>query len=231
MFSRRHLVALGLGASLLAAMVTAAGAKDRHVASVLGADIVLSIPQGYCALDRNNPVDEETITTLEQVNAGRNTVLLMFADCKQLERLRTTGQSLSNSGVYLAPASARSPVKMSRSQFVREIAQVFKQRDLVEKWSEEGTRRVNAQDAGVEVERNVNLGLLHSDDTAVYTGVVQTLHVEGEGKAQIATVGGLTLVRRRVVSVNLSAPYSGKATVKSLLSTQRDLVKALLAAN
>lgn len=246
MLMRRRLVTLGLGVSLLGAtscggvgthhsegpIGSTAGAKDTHIASVLGADVVLSIPKGYCALDKKNRVDQEPISTLEQVNAGRNVILLMFADCKQLEMFRTTGESLSNSGVYMAPRSARRPVKMSRAQFVAEFtAQLKQQKQLTDKGHDEGKRRVKEQNAGAEIERNVNLGVLHSDDTAVYTGVLQTWQVEGGGKEQVVTVGGLTVVRERVISVNLSAEYRGKDTVTGLLTAQRGIVRALIAAN
>ncbi|HSF04716.1 MAG TPA: hypothetical protein VLG10_02900 [Methylomirabilota bacterium] len=233
MWIRHHLATLGLAASLVAVLGgPAAGAKDTHVASVLGANVVLSIPKGYCALDKNSRADNQPLSLLEEANTGRNIILLMFADCKQLQRFRTTGQSLSNSGVYMAPASARHPVKMPRARFVTEIASAFKrQRQLVDQGHEEGKRRVSQQDVGVEVEQVVNLGLLHSDDTAAYTGIVQTLQVEGSGKVQVAIVTGITLVRERVISVNLSADYSGHDTVTGLLAAQRELVKALIAAN
>jgi len=232
MLTRRHLVALGLGASLLLAIGSAAGAKDARIASVLGADVVLPVPKGYCALNKENPADKEVISSIEQVNAGRNTVLMTFADCKQLQAFRTEGQDLSNYGGYLAPASVRQPVKTPRAQFVADFAKVFKQqKGLVDQAVEEAKRRVKAQNAGTEIEQNVNLGLLHSDETAVYTGVSQTWQVEGGGKTQIVTVAGLTLVRERVISVNLSAPGNGKDAVNALLAVQRGIVRALIAAN
>jgi hypothetical protein len=231
MVMRRHLVTLGLGASLLLAVGSAVEAKDAHIASVLGADVVLSIPKGYCPLDKTTPADKAAISTLEQVNAGRNAILLMFADCKQLEAFRTMGQSLSNSGAYMAPASARRPIKTSRAQFVAEIAQVIKQRQLPAKGHEEAKQRVKELNAGVEIARNVDLGLLHSDDTAVYTGVLQTWQAEGGGTIQVVTIASLTLVRERVISVNLSVPVDGKDPVPALLAAQRGIVKALIAAN
>jgi len=60
---------------------------------------------------------------------------------------------------------------------------------------------------------------------------VQTWQVEGGGKEQVVTVEGLTLVRERVISVNLSAEYRGKDTVTGLLAAQRGIVRALIAAN
>lgn len=229
MSMRRHLASLGLGASLLVVMGCSAAAGTHRV-SVLGADVVLSIPKGHCALDKHNRADNEVISALEQVNAGRNAILLMFADCKELETYRATGESVSNSGVYMAPGSARQPVRMSRAQFVAKVAEVFRQQQpLVAKGHEEAKRRVKAH--GAEIDQNVSLGLLRSDETALYTGVMQTWQVEGGGKVQVATVTGLTVVRERVISINLSADYKGRDTVTALLATQRGLIRALIAAN
>ena len=232
MLTRRHLVALGLGASLLLAIGSTAGAKDTQIASVLGADVVLPVPKGYCALNKENPADKEVISSIEQVNAGRNTVLMVFADCKQLQAFRTKGQDLSNSGSYMTPASRREPLKMPRARFVAEMAKVLKQeKGPMDQAVEEAKRRAKAQETGTEIDQNVNLGLLHSDDTGAYMGVLQTLQVDGGGKTQVAIVAGLTLVRERVISVNLAAPGHGRDTVNALLAAQRAIVKALIAAN
>lgn len=232
MLTRRHLVALGLGASLFLAIGSAAGAKDTHIASVLGADVVLPVPKGYCVLNKENPADKAVISSMEQLNAGSNTVLLMFADCKQLTAFRTKGEDLANYGSYLAPASRREPLKMPRARFVAEMAKALKERkDLTDQAAAEAKRRVKAQDTGTEIDQTVILGLLHSDDTGAYIGLLQTWQVDGNGKTQQTTVSGLTLVRERVISVNLAAPGHNRDTVNALLAAQRGIVKALIAAN
>jgi hypothetical protein len=217
--------AIGLTLSVVAV------ADDSRTISVYGTELLLPIPAGQCALTKQHMADRSVISLTEQVNEGRNSVLMMFADCKELEDLRTKAKKLSNLGNYLAPRSARKRVIMPRADFAKIIGtQLEKRKTLIENAMEEGKRRVNAASA-IEIQKNVHLGLIHRDDLAAYTGLVQTWHQEGNATLRIATVSALTLVRGRVVAINRSAPYEGNITVTALLGDQRTLVMRLVAAN
>jgi hypothetical protein len=203
--------------------------KDTRTISVHGTNVIFPVPEGHCALTKRHSADKKAIELIERVNQGRNTVLMMFAECKQLEAYRSDAGDLSNYGSYLAPRSARKPVRMPRPRFVEIIgAQFEKQKAAIAQAQEEAKRRVKATGLNTEIQKNTNLGLIHRDDNAAYTGLVQTWHTKGAADTRIAAVTALTLVRERVISINLTAPHAGKATVKALLHDQRALVGRLV---
>lgn len=206
--------------------------QDTRTISVHGTNVVFPVPEGHCALTKRHKADKKAIELIERVNEGRNSVLMIFADCKQLEAYRTEASDLSNYGSYLAPRSARKPVRMPRAQFAAIIATQFeKQKAAIAQAQEEAMRRVKATGLNTEIQEYVHLGLLHRDDNAAYTGLLQTWHTDGTADTRVAAVTALTLVRERVISINLSAPHAGEATVKALLDAQQTLVKRLIATN
>lgn len=229
-FKRRLLVLFGL--LVVVSGSSHALAKDARTVSLLGANLVLPIPKGYCPLSAAHPADKDLMSRTERTVGTRNRVLLMFADCAQLKRYRSTGTAMSNSGSYMAPKSARKPVRMPRSKFARVIgAQIKKQTGAIKKAQRKMTERINKEGNGAELKGNKNLGLVRQDDTAAFMGLVQTWQAEGSSKILAGSVTGLTLVRERIVSLNLYAPYEGRKTIESLLKAQRANIKRLIEAN
>jgi len=205
---------------------------DTRTVSVHGTNVVFPVPDGHCALSKQHEADKRALALIEQVNKGRNTVLMMFADCKQLQAFRSDGGDLSNYGSYLAPRSARKPVRMPRARFTTIIgAQFEKQKAAIERAQEEAKQRVKATGLNSEIQENIHLGLLHRDRNAAYTGLLQIWRTEGAQDTKIAAVTALTLVRERVISINLSAPHTGDSTIQALLDDQQALVGKLIKTN
>lgn len=228
---KRHTL-LGFSIALVLSATGPAVADGNRTVSLVGADVTLPVPSGYCALVKSNAADNQLISLIERVNAGRNRLLLMFAECAQLKTFRASGKDLSSYGSYLAPVSASKPVNMPRARFATIIGKQFeKQKELIEKAMKEAKQRVRQNAPGLKLQDNQNLGLIHQDDTGAFTGVVQNWQTEGSAVSRLATVTGITLVRDRVVSMNLAASYTGKATVTALLSEQRKNIKRMIAAN
>lgn len=229
-FTRRLLVLFGLLA--LAPGASHALAQDAGTVSLLGAKVVLPVPKGYCPLTTAQAADKDLISRTERTVGVRNRLLLMFADCAQLKRYRSRGISLSNFGSYMAPKSAKKPLKMSRSRFTRLMGeQIEKQKDAIVKAQRQMTERLNKEGNRAALAGNENLGLIHQDDSAAFMGLVQTWQAEGSAKILVGAVTGLTLVRERVVSLNLYAPYKGKKSINALLTAQRANIERLIAAN
>ena len=152
-------------------------------------------------MTKQNKADRAAISLIERVNETRNTLLVMFADCKQLKAFRSEAHGLSDYGSYLAPRSAKKPVKMPRARFAKLIgAQFEKQKVAIKKAQEEAAARIKSSGLETNMQNNVNLGLIHRDDNAAYTGLLQTWYREGAELTRVATVTALTLVRKRVIS-------------------------------
>jgi len=196
--------------------------------------LTLPPPAGFCDLDPSQPADQEMLSVIQQLNAGHNQVLAISADCDQLDSLRAKGKLLTNYAMYLMPLSAGElPVSMSRAELIETIAASLGQFDGALDRAEDIMRdRLNEADAAIELQDLVNIGLLHRDDTALFTGILTRAMDPGTGKEEVtAVVTGLTLVSNRIVTLNLSAPYSGRPTLDGLLDEQRNNIQRLIDAN
>ena len=189
-------------------------------------------PNGYCPLSRSRLADREMLDTTEQLNAGHNRVLAIFAECGQLEAMRAKGAIVSNYAMYLMPLSAgEAPLEMPRAELIEAFAQALTQNEPFAQARETARDRIAEADLAIELQDMVGLGLLHRDDTAVFTGVLTRTAVEGAGIDVSAVVSGMTLISGRIVSLNLAAPYEGQQTVESLLAQQRGNIRQLLDSN
>lgn len=229
-----HVFPLSLLTALAVMLIGAgsAAAQESVTADLYGVQIALPIPAGYCQMTDKIPGDRDLLALLRQVNSRRNVVLAMFADCEELNSFRAKGSALSRTGSYLAPfTAAHKTIKMSRVKFAGVIAKQLKKEDLASSAHEEAKKRVREADAKSALEENVNLGLIHQDDSGAFLGLLQNWSYEGGKKSRVAVVTGMTLVRRKVVSINLSAPHQGWSTVERLLVAQRMNINRLIAAN
>ena len=189
-------------------------------------------PNGYCALSPSHFADREMLDTTEQLNAGHNRVLAIFAECGQLQAMRAKGAIVSNYAMYLMPLSAGdAPLEMPRAELIEALAQALNQNDPFARARDTVRERIEEADMAIELQDMVGLGLLHRDDTAVFTGVLTRTAVEGAGIDVSAVVSGMTLISGRIVSLNLAAPYDGQETVDSLLAQQRGNIRQFLDSN
>lgn len=226
----RTLVAL----CLLAAGTTAAAAieKSRQQNNARPYGLELPAPGGYCDLSTAHAADQEMVDATEQLNAGHNRVLSIFAECGQLAAMRADYSQLSNYGSYLAPLSAGdAPLSMSRAELLDALGTVIGGNDPFGRVGDILRDRITEADMAFELQDVIGLGLLDQDDRAVYTGALTRTVAEDGAVDVTAVVAGMTLVAGRIVSLNLAAPYEGKQTVSSLLDQQRDNLRRLIEAN
>ncbi len=189
-------------------------------------------PNGYCALSPSHLADRGMLHNTELLNAGHNRVLAIFADCGQLDAMRAKGAVVSNYAMYLMPLSAgEEPLEMPRADLIDALAHALTQDDPFALARDTVQERIAEADMSIELQDMVGLGLLHRDDTAVFTGVLTRTAIDGADVDVSAVVSAMTLVSGRIVSLNLAAPYEGQQTVDSLLAQQRGNIRLLLDSN
>lgn len=193
----------------------------------------LPIPEGFCLLSDDQPMDHEILENVRRFNEGRNEVLAMFAACGELQDFRTQGVALTNFGSYLAGLSAQGkPVSMARAAFVKMLADHLRSNDPLATAAQDIQDRAARIGAVVQKNQMVSLGLLTQDEAAVYTGLLLPNVAEGAGPDERdMVVTGITLLHGHPVSVNLSTAYSGENTLAPLLAAQQRLLRSLVAAN
>lgn len=233
--TRRAASLLSASLAIMVATAPAATGSPAVTVSIHGTEVVLPIPDGHCVLSDANAADRQRLSIVKRVNKGRNIVLALFADCAKLRAFRETGARLGGLGSYLAPASgAKRRYSMSRDRFVALMAKNFAGREgraAIAKAQAEAKRRIKDIDRRISLNENVNLGLVHKDETGVYSGAVQNWQNEGEAPIRFAVVFGLTLVRHKIVTTQVSRSYEGQETIERLVAADRAFVRRLIEAN
>lgn len=211
------------------ACATPAVAQTTTTVDVHGTRIAFYVPLGYCRLLEKHPVDGEALQLFRRINSGRNELLLMFANCRQLENYRATGKMLTKFGAYTIPVSAAgNNVTQPREEFVAAVA---KQVEAKMSAAEDPAGAVQEVDAKIALQQNVGLGLLHSDDKAAFIGAEHDWVYEGGEKWRMVVVSAMTVVRQKILGLHLSAPRRGRSTVRRLLASQRKNINTLIASN
>lgn len=221
---------------LIAALSFPAAAQAQSTESVDldGTAVKLTIPAGYCKLERGTPLGQAMYGTQERLQNGVNRVLLLFIDCAELKKVTTTpGQRFSHHGSYLSPLSngkaSRVPGGMSRQQAVDEIAKSIPALD-----NDTMQGRVNSRTAaeGVTVSK-MSSGLLTKDGNAAYLGLAANAAPSAGKDAgeRFRAVIFMTVLKGIVVSGNLYAPVEPGAPFDKLLEAQKKNAAAAVQAN
>lgn len=216
---------------VLVAGTTAAFSAATDFARVPG--LTLPAPEGFCALDPQQPADARMIDALNGMLAGAQISLLgMSAHCGQLEAWRTGKQLLEDFAQYQTPTFA-SKSNSSRSEWVK--ARCAKRRAEGEKTLPGMTEDVNARAETARVQARINemtaLGVLWEDAGACYTGMVQKILSEAGGEKTQLSVSAGTIVKGRVVNYILYTDDRDADSLSAALARHKRNIAALLAAN
>ena len=74
------------------------------------------------------------------------------------------------------------------------------------------------------------LGMLHKDEAAMYSGIITNISVDGITQTS-AIIYAVTLVKNYMVSFNLYREFVDKSTFKTLLKQSRGVMKKLVSDN
>lgn len=233
MRNRRALLLFVLGTIVFSSAPQRAGAETTSV-DIAGTPVALPTPSGHCLLDRMRHPDQALIAIMENAIRGQNVLLLYSADCGQLNVWRRQPSNyLSNIAQFLAPEAGRTKVlSMARPVYVQKMAEVMGHQEVWNRGMSEVKRRLEEAYSAIQINEIKNLGVLEVTDCAVFVGLLQRLLADdGVTERLIAGVVAMTLVKGKIVNVNLYAPFEGSHTIEALLAEQRVIIERLIAAN
>lgn len=202
--------------------------------------IALPIPDGHCALSRSNAVEEDLFIAYHNIYRGRGWRRSMFAECEELAAFRDEGIRPNHIGSYTIARNRTAlpswyvgqPAALSRAQAIELLAREYQHTDPTLPTApritstEEFIRWRARMEFGLQ--RLSYLGVLRSDESAVYIGTLE--HVV-QGDYTLATVIAVTSIGGNLVNLDLSAPHAGEDTIETLMEIQRSNVRSLIAAN
>jgi hypothetical protein len=189
-----------------------------------GAKVAFAPPKGYCELDRKNAQDAAYMDAMAGAMGSEVRILATFAACDQLAVWRKGLLTFFRDYGFLTVARSdeRRQLSEGRPAIMRALARQLRKADAEAAPDEPQPR---------EFGRTDHLGVLHSDDDAVYYGLVTEVATP-EGRVREAVeLGAMTLIKGRLVSYLLYGEFAGRPSVDALLGQQRTNMDRLIAAN
>ena len=234
----RLIVALLLGLGFFCQFATLSLAADQNGSSktvVVGTKkISLTLPLGYCFVDGARPVDVHFTNTTRGMFAGLNLHLLdILVDCGELAKWRERKiPDLDNLGQYITPvAMLGKDLPITRAQFSSSICAKMRRqaKQKMVKTMTDAMKKAEKFFEGVKASGQKFLGVLHEDIDACYAGMLSTLKTQAGALKKVVGVFSMTLVKGKMVQLNLYTRYKGEASINRLLDIQKKNIKALLA--
>ncbi|MBV9522549.1 MAG: hypothetical protein JO010_07135 [Alphaproteobacteria bacterium] len=216
-----------LGIVALSAFSVAAAAEDAKRLEFAGRAILLAPPEGYCPLDPINPRAAQIVDNTAALQAGRNKLVLTFADCAELQEFRDGKRDgFAHHGIVLVALEDGEvrPAEMPRADFIATVARSVPGVDTGALLAEL-RGRLAAADGHAVVNELKSLGVLDRDADALYVGLVIA------GDARKLAVTAITTLDEIPVSISLYEPFTDTADVTRLLAAQRANTHALVAMN
>jgi len=213
----------------LAFVSFAAGNAWAEEFSIGGREVTIKVPGTYCALNRDNPVENEMFEVMERVQDGLNRVLLVFYDCAELRAMhRGEHSTFGRYGQVLTPIREQAYPGVSREVFFTELRKVFDRAFAI--GAERGRASVERNVPDMQIGEARSLGILGTDPRALYAGMLEKVAFEGE-VATVAAVVSVTLLKDVPVSVNLYRTYHDETSFDLLLEEQRSYMERLTRLN
>ena len=217
---------VALGFSLLALAAVPAGAVE---VTVDGISAVLELPKAYCALSRKHPVERAFYDQQDRLQAGINKVVMIAAPCSGIKALRTRGAA-PRYAIWMMPAGGghprRIPDGVARQDVLDALARAIPKLDtgaLMNKLDD----RIAKEGIALDVDSS---GLIDQDPNAVYMGIAGTV-ANAASKVKFAGVTGMTVMSRRMFSLNLYDTLENRATFDRMLAAAKDTLARSVAAS
>jgi len=195
-------------------------------------DITLEPPNGYCALDAKRPEEQAIIETQKALQAAYNEVVMVYADCAELEKGRAgETKRLENMGTFQISKQnghVSAVSGYSRTSYIEEVRKAVPQIDAKQIFAQVNDRSRNLGNATIGSNK---FGLLEYDQSALYIGGLGTATLPGGSTVEKVSVNASTLINALPVAMSISRPVAGEDDLKTLLAQQHENIAALLQAN
>ncbi len=214
----RHLILV-----CLVSILSLADVRASQI-DVGGARVDFVPPKGYCELDRKNVQDAAYMDAMAGAMGSGVRILATFAACDQLAVWRKGLLTFFRDYGFLTVARSdeRRHLGEARPAIMRALARELRKADAA---------AVEDAPQAPELGRTDHLGVLHSDDNAVYYGLVTEVATP-EGRVREALeLGAMTLIKGKLVSYLLYGEFAGRPSVEAMLGRQRTNMDRLIAAN
>ena len=197
--------------------------------------IELVLPLGHCLMEENRPSDIAFLNAVRGVFARSHHLLAGFADCGEQKNWRMHKRPyLDRFGQYITPLQmVRSNMKVEREKLVAQLCRNIDKMSnrTKEDLSRSAKKRMESQVDGAKFDDMDIASGSYSDDSGCYFSSRQNVTTPDGKSRVIAGVSVMTLVRGKLIQLNLYQLYKDDSSFSTLLDMQRANIRALLAAN
>ena len=205
----------------------------------------LVAPAKYCAMDRGKPLDALSLDLIDKTLGDLAQLHAVWRDCDALAASRRGISDFSAPSVVISTLLQEGRVislTMSREVFLEQMAlavSLFGKDPALNQATEDDARRRFDATIGkladsigltMTMGRVRNLDLNARDENAVYLAVVGDLKV-GDQSVALATISGVTLIRKSIVEVSVFQDVADGTTLDHLLAEAKDIMRGLVADN
>lgn len=211
---------------------------EEHVVSVGHEKFNFDPGDGNCRLDpKQSQIDKALLEWQKNAQQGQNELLAMFAPCDALQNLRSgQNEELPSWSILLATLQDKKLNKIygySRAQFLNEITKGLANGIKLD--STEISKRLNdtlpkeiARDIGkLEMSGVKQLGVLHRDEAAIYTGLLMGVSTQ-QKKTTVAAIISISLTKGYMVTFNNYREFIDQSTFKRLISEAKSSMQGFI---
>jgi len=202
---------------------------EAATVNLLGRSIEVAIPTGYCEVGAH-PAEADIVRRTREGIGNSNQVLVMFADCNELEDFRNGKRMMfDNFGQILAqtPKGQLRVLKgISRSEYIQKIS--GKTNNFTEAMKKGEARAKQFSQMTLSSE---NLGVLSTDSNGLYIGALVTMTDDTGLPRSMIGIVGMTLVREMSITINLYQAYRKSPDLRGLLARQQSAIASLVRMN
>jgi len=225
----------------LAAFLISPTLADEYVLSVGGEQIAFDPGDGYCPLDPDkNQINKVLFDWQRKAQRPHNELLAYFAPCDALDRLgKGAIEQLPSWSLLLAALRDGRPARfrgVSRPQFLGEMAKAMAgdldvdDFDVSKRLNETLPDDLAGEIGKVGVSGMKQLGVLHRDEAAIYSGLLADVSV-GEEKSTVAAVISTTLMNGYAVTYNNYREFKDQSTFESLIDEAKESMRKFIELN
>ncbi|MFM9941602.1 MAG: hypothetical protein ACKVP7_19120 [Hyphomicrobiaceae bacterium] len=227
------IAAMGLGVTPMAAQQPRSAAPI--VVDVGGRAIKLLLPDGQCALDRNQRYDANVLDISSRAIQGANDLLLHTAGCKNLDDARAGRTPYLNDfhQAQVALQFKQTELQGQEAAAAKEICQSLRSEgaQIEKEVGAEIKDRIKNLEAGIKVNETKALGVLAEDQLACYSGLLMNVQTPTGDKRLILGVYSMGVLNGRLIFLYHFRAEPPAGAVDRMVEQQKQIVRQHVAIN
>ena len=226
---------LACAISIAASGQAAYALSKKQQVTIGGAAIELVLPEGHCAMSRDDERDRRVIELVEKATGGANEVVLAFADCEHLDAWHT-GQrrTLGDFGQFQTLVKAKTQsLKGIEARLIKQICDQFRAQGegLFQGAADQVNKNLKSLETKMATNEMKFLGVYSESPRQCTTSFIQKAVTEGGQSKTLYGINSNMILNGKIIYFNFYTNYEGEETLAAIRRKHAATLEALLAGN